>query len=104
MNSNQNFSDLAPNLPHPGVPDIMLSILLIVFHLIFKQFYKTDIIDAKKAVQDYAHLEVTAPGLKPKLSGCKILVGEKHILLGLTPITQAQFTYFLSVILPYDPL
>lgn len=102
MNSSQNFSDLVPNLPHPEIPGIMLSTLLTFFHLIFKHFYTIDIVDAKRAVQDYTHLEVTAPGSEPKLSKSKILVREKHILLGPTPIIQTQFTYFLSVILPHD--
>lgn len=97
MNSSQNFSDLVPNLPHPEIPGIMLSTLLTFFHLIFKHFYTIDIVDAKRAVQDYTHLEVTAPGSEPKLSKSKILVREKHIYWDLHQLYKPNSLIFYQL-------
>lgn len=41
-----------------------------------------DITDAKKAVQDYTYLKLIMPGLEPKLLKSKVIIIERHILLG----------------------
>lgn len=66
------------------VPGIVLSTLVIFFHLIFKHIYKIDIIDDEKVVHDDMHQAVPIPVSETKLPKSKLLLSEENILLGCT--------------------